>query len=191
MPGQSRARSRYGFPVSARGPQLILVGPPGSGKSTVGRLVAERLRVPFRDFDADLQREHGLEAGELVVQWGRDRFQEVERETLVRVLPEHTGVLALGGGTPTAPGVPELLEPFHVVFLDVELEHLLRREGLVPLHPWLLPNPRAHLRKLLEERRPTYTAVAKAVVPTSGRAPEDVAEDVLATVSPAGEHQPG
>jgi shikimate kinase len=177
--------------VSARGPQLILVGPPGSGKSTVGRLVAERLRVPFRDFDADLQREHGLEAGELVVQWGRDRFQEVERETLVRVLPEHTGVLALGGGTPTAPGVPELLEPFHVVFLDVELEHLLRREGLVPLHPWLLPNPRAHLRKLLEERRPTYTAVAKAVVPTSGRAPEDVAEDVLATVSPAGEHQPG
>jgi shikimate kinase len=154
-------------------------------------MVAERLDVPFRDFDADLQREHGLEAGELVVKLGRERFQEVERETLLRVLPEHAGVLALGGGTPTAPGVPELLEPFHVVFLDVDLEHLLRREGLVPLHPWLLPNPRAHLRKLLEERRPVYTAVARAAVPTSGRAPEDVAEDVLATLSTSNEHQAG
>lgn len=187
MSGESPTRSRYGLPVSARGPVLILVGPPGSGKSTVGRLVAERLGVPFRDFDSDLQQAGGVAAGELVVQLGRERFQELERETLERLLPEHTGVLALGGGTPTAPGVPELLEPFHVVFLDVDLEHLLQREGLVPLHPWLLPNPRAHLRKLLDERRPVYTAVATAVVPTSGRSPEDVAEDVLASLAVAEE----
>jgi shikimate kinase len=174
--------------VNVRGPVLILVGPPGSGKSTVGRLAAERLDVPFRDFDADLQRAHGVEAGELVVKLGRERFQELEHQTLVEVLPEHHGVLALGGGTPTAPGVPELLAPFHVVFLDVDLEHLLNREGLVPLHPWLLPNPRAHLRRLLEERRPVYTAVSKAVVPTSGRTPEDIVDDVLGTLSMAGEH---
>jgi shikimate kinase len=165
------------------GPALILVGPPGSGKSTVGRLAAERLGLEFRDFDDDLERAHGLPAGELVVKLGREKFQESERDLLADLLPQHDGVLALGGGTPTAPGVSELLEPYHVVFLDVDLDHLLRREGLVPLHPWLLPNPRAHLKELLNTRRPVYTAVAAATVPTSERTPEDVLADVLATMS--------
>lgn len=164
------------------GPALILVGPPGSGKSTVGRLAAERLGLEFRDFDDDLQHAHGLPAGELVVKLGREKFQESERELLADLLPRHSGVLALGGGTPTAPGVSELLAPFHVVFLDVDLEHLLRREGLVPLHPWLLPNPRAHLRELLNTRRPIYTSVAAATVPTSERTPEDVLAEVLASM---------
>ncbi|HEY0450675.1 shikimate kinase [Actinophytocola sp.] len=168
--------------MTARGPVLILVGPPGSGKSTVGRLAAERLGVDFRDFDDDMERAHGLPPGELVVQLGRERFQESEHELLATVLPEFTGVLALGGGTPTAPGVPELLEPHHVVFLDVDLEHLLRREGLVPLHPWLMPNPRAHLKELLNTRRPVYTHVAAVTVPTSDRTPEDVLVDVLASL---------
>ena len=164
------------------GPALILVGPPGSGKSTVGRLAAERLGLTFRDFDDDLERAHGLPAGELVVTLGREKFQESERELLAKLLPEHDGVLALGGGTPTAPGVPELLEPYHVVFLDVDLDQLLRREGLVPLHPWLLPNPRAHLKELLNTRRPIYTAVAAATIPTSDRTPEEVLADVLASI---------
>lgn len=159
-----------------------MVGPPGSGKSTIGRIVGERLGTEFRDFDDDIQRAHGVEAGELVVRLGRAKFQESERTLLTRLLPGYSGVLALGGGTPTAPGVAEMLEPFHVVFLDVDLDHLLKREGLVPLHPWLLPNPRAHLKQLLEERRPVYTAVAKAVVTTTGRAPEEIAEDVLRTL---------
>jgi shikimate kinase len=168
--------------VTVTGPALILVGPPGSGKSTVGRLAAERLGVEFRDFDDDLERAHGLPAGELVVQLGREKFQESERELLIELLPAFDGVLALGGGTPTAPGVPDLLAPYHVVFLDVDLEHLLRREGLVPLHPWLMPNPRAHLRELLTTRRPIYTQVAAATVPTSERTPAEVLADVLATV---------
>ena len=165
-----------------RGPVLILVGPPGSGKSTVGRLAAQRLGVTFRDFDGDMEMAHGLAHGELVVELGRERYQELEWELLQQVLPEHSGVLALGGGTPTAAHVAQFLEPFHVVFLDVDLENLLKREGLVPLHPWLLPNPRAHLRHLLHERRPVYTAVAKAIVPTSGRNPEEIVEEVLDTV---------
>lgn len=164
------------------GPALILVGPPGSGKSTVGRLAAERLGLEFRDFDDDLEQAHGLPAGELVVKLGREKFQESERELLEQLLPEHEGVLALGGGTPTAPGVAELLKPYHVVFLDVDLDHLLRREGLVPLHPWLLPNPRAHLKELLNTRRPIYTSVAATTIPTSERSPDEVLADVLASM---------
>jgi shikimate kinase len=168
-------------------PALILVGPPGSGKSTVGRAVAGRLGLDFKDLDDDLRDAHGLEAGELVVELGRERFQELEVEALRSVLPSFGGVLALGGGTPTAPGAAELLAGRRVVYLDVDLDNLLRREGLLPLHPWLLPNPRAHLRQLLTERRPVYQAVAAATVPTSGRAPEDVIADVLTalpTVAP-------
>jgi shikimate kinase len=165
--------------VNRQGPVLILVGPPGSGKSTVGRLVALRLGVEFRDLDDDLLTAHGMEAGELVVEFGRERFQELEYGLLQAVLPTYRGVLALGGGTPTAPGVPELLKPHHVVFLDVDLDHLLKREGLLPLHPWLMPNPRAHLKKLLADRQPVYRSVASAVVATSGRELDEVVDDVL------------
>jgi shikimate kinase len=91
-------------------------------------------------------------------------------------------VLALGGGTPLNSSVQDQLKPFHVVFLDVELDELLRREGLVPLHPWLLPNPRAHLRQLLAQRRPVYESVSNVVVSTTGRSAEEVAAEVLRTV---------
>ncbi|MGH3888627.1 MAG: shikimate kinase [Pseudonocardiaceae bacterium] len=164
------------------GPILILIGPPGSGKSTVGRLAAAKLGVSFRDFDDDLQNEFGLPAGELVVKLGREGFGEAECGLIGAVLADHTGVLALGGGTPLNPEIQEQLKPFHTVFLDVELDELLRREGLVPLHPWLLPHPRAHLRKLLSERRPVYEAVSKAVVSTSGRCAEDVTAEVVLTM---------
>jgi shikimate kinase len=164
------------------GPVLILIGPPGSGKSTVGRLVAEKLGVSFRDFDDDLQNECGLPAGELVVKLGREQFGEVECRLIGDVLADHSGVLALGGGTPLNPAIQDQLRPFYVVFLDVELDELLRREGLVPLHPWLLPNPRAHLRHLLAQRRPVYEAVSKVVVPTTGRSAEEVATEILQTM---------
>ncbi|MDQ4105164.1 MAG: AAA family ATPase [Actinomycetota bacterium] len=164
------------------GPILILIGPPGSGKSTVGRLIAAELGVSFRDFDDDLENECGLPAGELVVKLGRERFSEVENSLIGAVLGDNGGVLALGGGTPLNPEIQEQLKPFYTVFLDVELDELLRREGLVPLHPWLLPHPRAHLRQLLAQRRPIYQAVSKAVVSTTGRCAEEVATEVLATL---------
>jgi shikimate kinase len=164
------------------GPILILIGPPGSGKSTVGRLAAAKLGVSFRDFDDDLQNEFGLPAGELVIKLGRDGFGEAERGLIGAVLADHGGVLALGGGTPLNPEIQEQLKPFHTVFLDVELDELLRREGLVPLHPWLLPHPRAHLRQLLAQRRPIYEAVSKAVVSTTGRSAEEVAAEVVLTL---------
>jgi shikimate kinase len=164
------------------GPILILIGPPGSGKSTVGRLVADTLGVSFRDFDVDLQNKFGLPAGELVVKLGREGFGEAECGLIGGILADHVGVLALGGGTPLNPAIQGQLKPFHTVFLDVELDELLRREGLVPLHPWLLPHPRAHLRKLLSERRPIYEAVSKAVVSTTGRSAEEVAAEVVLTL---------
>jgi shikimate kinase len=173
------------------GPILILIGPPGSGKSTVGQLVADKLGVSFRDFDDDVENECGLPAGELVVKLGREGFSDLECRLIGIVLADHAGVLALGGGTPLNPVIQEQLTPFHVIFLDVELDELLRREGLVPLHPWLLPNPRAHLRHLLAQRRPIYKAVSRAVVSTTGRSAEDVAAEVLLTLQRRGRDRSG
>lgn len=162
---------------------VIMVGPPGSGKSTVGRAVAGRLGVEFADFDDAMSMTHGLPPGELVVELGRQRFHELEIAMLKEVLAEAAGVLALGGGTPTAPGAADLLAPFTVVFLDADLESVLKREGLLPLHPWLLPNPRAHLRQLLAERRPVYQAVASHTVVTVGRSVDEVVDEVLALLA--------
>jgi shikimate kinase len=164
------------------GPILILIGPPGSGKSTVGRLAAAKLGVSFRDFDDDLENKCGLRAGELVVKLGRKRFGDVENSLIGTILADHAGVLALGGGTPLNHEIRERLKPFHTVFLDVELDELLCREGLILLHPWLLPHPQAQLRQLLAERRPIYEAVSKNVVSTTGRCAEDVATEVLLTL---------
>lgn len=144
--------------------------------------MADQLGVSFRDFDDDLQHEFGLPAGELVVKLGRAGFSAAERGLIGAVLADHAGVLALGGATPLNPEIQEQLKPFHTVFLDVELDELLRREGLIPLHPWLLPHPRAHLKKLLLERRPSYAAVSKVVVSTTGRCAADVAADVVLTL---------
>jgi shikimate kinase len=173
------------------GPILVLIGPPGSGKSTVGRLVAGKLGVSFRDFDDDVEDECGLPAGELVVKLGREGFSDLECRLIGTVLADHEGVLALGGGTPLNPVIQEQLEPFHVVFLDVELDELLRREGLITLHPWLLPHPRAHLRQLLAQRRPIYEAVSRAIVSTTGRSAQDVATEVLLTLHHRGGDRSG
>jgi shikimate kinase len=164
------------------GPVLILVGPPGSGKSTVGRLAAHQLGVEFRDLDHDLETAHGLPAGELVVRLGRDTFQRAEHDLLSLLLTEFTGVLALGGGTPTAPGVPELLAGHHVVFLDADLEHLLRRDDFVALHPWLLPDPRAKVENLLTTRRPIYAQVATATIRTGAKSPAEVLTEILTSL---------
>jgi len=145
----------------------------------VGRKVAERLGFAFKDLDDDLRAAHDLEAGELIMSLGRARFQELEAQLLRTVLASFGGVLALGGGTPSAPGVAALLAGRQVVFLDIDLETLLLRQDLLLLHPWLPPNPRAHLRQLLAERRPIYESVAIATVSTSGRVLGDIVADVL------------
>ncbi len=176
------ACGRYSRGVITRGPLLVLIGPPGVGKSTVGAMVARRLGVDFHDFDDDMQQAHGIGAGELVVDLGRERFQLAERDLLARMLPSRSGVLALGGGTPTSPGVAAMLADLHVVFLDADLEHLLARDGITSQHPWLMPEPRARLEQLLTDRRPIYVSLAKAVVSTSGRRLDDIVGDVLTTM---------
>ena len=90
-------------------PLLVLVGPPASGKTTVGTGVAEILGVAFRDTDADVEAVAGTTVADVFVQHGERYFRELEEQAVARALAEHEGVLALGGGAVTSAATRELL----------------------------------------------------------------------------------
>lgn len=163
-------------------PVVVLVGPPGSGKSTVGGLVANELGVPFRDTDTDIEGRAGKPITEIFVDDGEPAFRDMERKAVAEALVEHTGVLALGGGAVLDASTSERLAGETVVHLDVGLADAAARVGFNRDRPLLLGNPRAQLKKLLDERRPYYERVATASVDTTGRAPEDIADEVVRLV---------
>lgn len=160
-------------------PRLVLVGPPGAGKTTVGRLVADRLAVGFRDTDADVEQQVGKSIAEVFFDEGEQAFRAFEKAAVARALAEHEGVLALGGGAVLAEQSRTSLAGHEVVLLEVGLSDAARRVGLSRDRPVLALNPRASLRALLDERLPLYRQVAVRTVVTDGRTPEQVADEVL------------
>ncbi|MBC3841619.1 shikimate kinase [Streptacidiphilus sp. 4-A2] len=161
------------------GPVLVLVGPPGSGKSTVGALLAERLGVGYRDTDADIVASAGKPVADVFVDEGEPHFRELEAAAVRTALAEHTGVLSLGGGAVLRDDTRELLAGRRVAFLEVGQHEAVKRVGLDAPRPLLIGNPRARWRELMEQRRPLYTEVARAVVATDGLTPDQVAAAVL------------
>lgn len=159
--------------------RLVLVGPPGAGKTTVGRLAADKLGLAFRDTDSDVEAVAGKPISDIFIDDGEPAFRELERSAVTAALAEHDGVLALGGGAVTNDHIRDLLRGHRVVFLDVSLTDAASRVGLNRERPMLVGNPRAQLRKLLEARRPRYEEVAAVTVDTTGRSPDDVAAEVV------------
>jgi shikimate kinase len=164
-------------------PVVVLVGPPGAGKSTVGRLVAARLGTTFRDTDADIEAAAGKSISDIFIDDGEDHFRALERDAVRRALDEHDGVLALGGGAVIDPGTRALLAEATVVHLSAGLAAAASRVGLNRDRPLLLANPRAQLHRLLEERRPLYAEVATVTIDTDDRSPDDIAADIVSVVT--------
>lgn len=164
------------------GPAVVLVGPPGAGKTTVGALLAAQLGVTLRDTDADVEAVTGQSVADIFLTDGEARFRELEAAAVARAVAEHRGVLALGGGAVLNPDTRALLRGLPVAFLDVALADAVHRVGLDVARPLLAVNPRKQWRTLMEARRPLYTEVARTVVDTEGRAPEEVARAVLSAL---------
>ncbi|GAA3023083.1 shikimate kinase [Streptomyces glomeratus] len=163
-------------------PAVVLVGPMGVGKSTVGRLLAERLGVGYRDTDDDIVAEQGRSIADIFVDEGEPAFREIEKRAVRRAVAEHDGVLALGGGAILDEGTRALLAGQRVVYLSMDVEEAVRRTGLNVARPLLAINPRRQWRELMEARRHLYEEVATAVVPTDARSPEEVTQAVLDAV---------
>jgi shikimate kinase len=159
-------------------PRVVLIGPMGAGKTTVGRALAARWRLGFRDTDGDIESAAGKSVQEIFVDEGEPAFRALERAAVAEALAGHDGVLALGGGAPLDPETQALLAGHAVFFLDVGLADAVRRVGLGVGRPLLLGNVRATVRSLLEERRPVYESVATYVVLTDGRTPDEVADEI-------------
>jgi shikimate kinase len=160
-------------------PKAVVIGPPGSGKTTVGELLAERLGVPFRDTDHDVEVEAGKPIGEIFIDDGEEHFRALERAAVRDALATHEGVVALGGGAVLDAATQAELVGLPVVYLEVGLSDAVKRVGLASARPLLVLNPRSQFRKLMEERRPIYEGLASVQVKTDDRDPADVVDEVV------------
>jgi len=142
--------------------RIVLIGAPGSGKSTVGMALAAHLQWPFVDTDALIELKESKKITDLFVDNGEEYFRAVEFETLKEVLQETSAVISLGGGAPISQSAQSALlsSDSMIVFLDVSLATAAPRVGFNRDRPLLLGNPRAQWQALSDQRRPIYEQLA-------------------------------
>lgn len=160
-------------------PVVVLVGPPGSGKSTIAAVLSERLGVKHRDTDVDVEAQAGKPISDIFVDEGEPHFRALERAAIAAALKDDGEVLSLGGGAILDPDTRADLAGHTVVFLDVTLSEAAKRVGLSVARPLLLGNVRTQLRNLMEARRPLYAEVAKLTVVTDDKTPDEIADEIL------------
>lgn len=158
---------------------VAIIGAPGSGKSTVGALLAERLGRGFVDVDAEIERREARLIREIFADDGEPAFRAIERDVTLELLAGD-GVVSLGGGAPMTPAIADALAAHTVVWLQVDAHHALKRVGIDEARPLLAgTGMRATLIKLLNERTPTYQRLATHAVDTAGRTPDDIVADLI------------
>ncbi|MEU5845514.1 shikimate kinase [Saccharopolyspora shandongensis] len=165
-------------------PRAVVIGPPGAGKTTIGRLLAQRLDVAFRDTDDDIVRTAGRPISDIFANDGEPVFRAMEEEAVAAALREHDGVLALGGGSVLSELTRERLAGRPVVFLSVGLAEGAKRVGLSTARPLLAGvNPRATFKALLDARLPIYRSVASVEIATDHVTTGEVVEQVVAALA--------
>jgi shikimate kinase len=172
--------------VSSAPPLVVLIGPPGAGKSAVGPLLADRLGVEFRDTDADVGAAAGKPVGDIFIENGEEAFRELERSaatSALGALREHGGVLALGSGAVLDTGIQALLEGLPVFYLSADFGTVARRIGLDRPRVVVPGNPRGRLRTMLGERDTIYQRLAAITVPTDDLDPAELADRIAAEIA--------
>ena len=161
--------------------QIILIGPPGAGKSTIGHSLAKKMKVKFADTDALIEAKLDKKISDIFVDLGEPVFRTEELIVLAEVLQSDNGVVSLGGGAPISPQAQELLRNSGaiVIFLDISLGKAAARVGFNRDRPLLLNNPRGQWQTLMEARRPIYKSVADTVVDVNKRSQSEIVAQIL------------
>lgn len=153
-------------------PKAVLVGMPGSGKSTIGRRLAKAMGVPLLDTDLKIVETSGRTIAEIFETDGEPGFRRIEEDVIRTALAEHDGIVSLGGGAVTSPGVREALAGHVVVFLEIGVVEGIRRTTSGAVRPLLAGGDAGDkYRKLMAERVPLYRRVATLRVNTNRRNP--------------------
>jgi shikimate kinase len=163
-------------------PRLILIGPPGCGKSTVGAALAQKLTIDFIDTDVAIESSYGHKISDIFVDKGEEFFRDLEFDTLGQSLMVQDCVLSLGGGAPIAQRAQDILKTAKapIFFLDVSLAVAAPRVGFNRDRPLLLGNPRAQWQSLAETRRPIYESLASFVIKVDAMSVEEVVDAIVA-----------
>lgn len=164
-------------------PRVILIGPPGAGKTAVAAELGELWGAPVRDTDADIEAVAGTDIAAIFLDAGEVEFRRIEREQVARAIAEHDGVLALGGGSILDASTQADLRDYAaaggaVVYLSVGIAAAAPRVGFNTARPLLVGNPRQRWMELLEERLPIYTSLATMSVDTNDADARGVAERI-------------
>ena len=162
-------------------PRIILIGPMGSGKTTIGQLVASKLGIAFRDTDHVIEGRAGKSVSDIFLEDGEDEFRILEKKVLRDELLSDDTVLALGGGAPISVDAQSALRAIAspVIYLDISLATVAPRIGFNRDRPLLLHNPRGQWQTLMEARRPIYESIADSVIDVNDKSESEIVTLIL------------
>ena len=164
-------------------PKAVLVGLPGSGKSTIGRRLAKALGVGLLDTDVAIEQQTGRSIAEIFATDGEQEFRRIEEQVVRAALADHDGVLSLGGGAITSPGVCDALAGHTVIYLEIGAREGVRRTGGSTVRPLLAGPDRAEkyskFKALMAKRVPLYRRVATIRIDTNRRNPGAVVRNIV------------
>jgi shikimate kinase len=161
-------------------PKAVLIGLPGSGKSTIGRRLAKALNLTLLDTDAAIEETTGRTIADIFATDGEKEFRRIEEDVIRSALKSHDGVLSLGGGAVTTPGVREALAGHTVIYLEISASEGVRRTGGATVRPLLAGGDRGEkFKALMSQRVPLYRRVAMMRVNTNRRNPGAVVRYIV------------
>ncbi|MEY4206714.1 MAG: hypothetical protein RL255_551, partial [Actinomycetota bacterium] len=159
--------------------KIIFIGPPGSGKSSVGKEVAAMLKLSHIDTDQLIEEKSGKRISDIFLDDGEPAFRRMEREIVLEVLQQDNCVISLGGGSVIDSEVADKLrvEP-NVIYLEVSISNAAPRVGFNAERPLLVANPRQQWLKLMEDRKPIYEGLGRKRISTDNRKPREIAREI-------------